>query len=237
MANLSFEHQINLPKQRKERFAALILLLALSNSAQFYTESAAKNQEKDQEKKTRYKGSISKTTQEKSSQEKQSPAGASTDKKHEKIFLRVDISKRPPSGLHSDIEPYYTDESGLSAAEYGRLVTSPLLERRLALWKSWYSRLFDEITDGMKIPEGLRAKINLTVSKEAQVTAVVEWQDPSKNPAVDSTSRAIVKKLRDFQSKPWLAFPKGSYLDLLRLDLYLQEDEIHLASRQELDYD
>lgn len=153
------------------------------------------------------------------------------------IFLRADIIASA-GGLKAEIEPYYTDKSGLTAEQYGKLVTSPLVQGRVALWKGWYSRVFDETVKDIKVPAALREKINVTVTKSHKVTATVEWMDPSEDPAVKEVADKVLNRIRAFETASWIAFPEKSYLELVTFDIYLQDDRIQLGNGvQKVDYD
>lgn len=145
----------------------------------------------------------------------------------------------PLTGQKNDIEPYYTKESNLSPDEYGRLITSPLVSRRIALWKSWYCRVFDEIRPKGAIPADLQMKLNVTVDKSGKVLVATEWRNPSKMAAADEYADKLTANIRRAEGQSWIAFPEKSWLDLVKFDLYVTYDRgLQLANGvQRIDYD
>lgn len=171
--------------------------------------------------------------------EKPSSAGSLDEKRPTaQIFLMAHITESPERGLKSTIEPYYTDKSGLSAEEYGKLVASPLVSGRLAKWRTWYSRLFSDISAGGSIPEDVAGKYNVSIDREGKVDANPEWVVPSKKPSSKAWTNSFLSTLRGLGTKHSLAFPDKSYLDRISFDVYLSyEHEYELAANQPLDYD
>lgn len=152
------------------------------------------------------------------------------------IFLRANIESIGQGGRKFDVEPYYTEESKLSNQEFSKLANSPLVQSRLALWKAWYGRLYDELSDGLTIPKGLREKVSITINKDKKITATTEWIDPSENPEVQQTSKALVAKIRNFSGSDWIQFPEKSYLELVTLQFFVGEDHLQLDNgTQKLD--
>lgn len=180
--------------------------------------------------KTKYKGHINNS-------KSRTAASDSGDKVHGEIMLRADIESGT-GGLKCDVEPYYTDKSKLTADQFGTLKNSPLALGRVALWKAWYSRIFEEISSGQTIPKGLREKINVTVKKNHKVTATVEWMDQSNDPKVQESAKNILQKIRSFETTSFIEFPENSYLELVTFDIYVKEDGFQLGNGlQKLDID
>lgn len=188
----------------------------------------------------KFKGTV------RNSQDTYSSRGGSTDAaaSTKEIFLRADMNYDTHSGQKNDIEPYYTKESKLSADEFGRLINSPLVSRRVELWKSWYGRVFDEIRPkGLKVPADLRMKLNVTVDKHGKVLVATEWRDPNRNPANAAEAEAYADKLianiRGMEGQKWIAFPDKSWLELVKFDFYINSDGgLQLGNGiQRIDYD
>ncbi|MBY0548296.1 MAG: hypothetical protein K2W95_13455 [Candidatus Obscuribacterales bacterium] len=141
------------------------------------------------------------------------------------IFLRADMKYDTQTGQKNDIEPYYTEESKLSADEYGRLITSPLVSGRVELWKSWYCRVFDEIRPkGLKVPSDLQMKLNITVDKHGKVLVSTEWRTPSKTAEAEAYADKLIANIRAMEGQPWIAFPDKSWLELVKFDFYVTYD-------------
>lgn len=180
--------------------------------------------------KVKYKGRIN-NSKSRTSQSDNSGRG------HGEIMLRADIESSD-AGLKCDVMPYYTAESKLTAEQFGTLSNSPLAVGRVALWKAWYSRIFEEVTSGQKIPTGLREKINVTVTKNHKVTATVEWMDPSADPEVQAFAKNVLQKIRSLETAAFIEFPEKSYLELVSFDVYVKQDGFQLANGlQKLDID
>jgi hypothetical protein len=159
-----------------------------------------------------------------------------------KIYLRVNITSGH-AGLNNDIDTYYRSKkddkvNGLTDEQYGLLVNSPLVLSRVALWKNWYINLFEQMLPaGTKIPTGLRSKINITINKNHKVLANTEWMDPTENQAAKNFQQNLLKKIRGFETASWIAFPEKAYFELVSPELYLGEDQVQLASHQDVDCD
>jgi hypothetical protein len=187
---------------------------------------------KEKRGKQKYKATIN------NNQEK--TGGAISPLENEEVFLRADITSGV-AGLKCDVAPYVTDKCKLKGEALGRLFSAPLVEGRVALWKTWYSRVFEELFPlGYKIPKDVRAKINVTVRKNHKITASYEWMDKTDNEASLKYSREFLARVRSFESAEWIAFPEKSYLDMVTFDVYLKgfDNEGQLANgRQRLDCD
>jgi hypothetical protein len=183
---------------------------------------------------SRYKGTVHSTQDEPG----RAKPGVETAVPPQEIFLRVNIE----SGKHSqknDIDTYYTKESKLSAEEYGRLTQSPLVSKRVALWKAWYSRVFDEIKPKGEISADVQMKLNVSIDKKGKVLVSPEWRNAAKNAAGDAYADTLVQNIRNLEGKPWLAFPENSWLELVKFDVYVNYDSsIQLVNDiQRVDYD
>ena len=154
------------------------------------------------------------------------------------IYLRVHIESFGKNGRNFEVEPFYMDPKKTSSEEFFKFVGSPLAQKRIALWKDWYSRLFEELTDELTVPKGLREKISIMVNKDKKLTATQEWIDPSDNQEVPRTAKQLLTKIRNLSGSEWLEFPEKSYLELVTVQLYLGDEGVHLDNdTQKLDCD
>lgn len=168
------------------------------------------------------------------STEQKSAAAAS----RQQIFLRADIESRGLGGLKCDVEPYTTDKSGLSTEEFGKLASSPIVVSRVNKWRTWYSKVFNEIASTGDIPEDVGAKINVSVGKNGSVDANFEWINPCK-PSSKEFAENVRQKILNLKTKQWIAFPENSYLALVTFSLYLNAENSYQLGNdiQPVDFD
>lgn len=225
---------------RKTCICATMMLLILTTTAGVPLQSVlAKDSDAvatEGDNSGKFKGTVRNSQDTYSSRAGSTDAAAST----KEIFLRADMEYDRNSGRKNDIQPYYTEESKLSAEEYRRLIDTPLVSRRVELWKSWYSRVFDEIRPrGIKVPPDLQMKLNITVDKHGKVLVATEWRNPSKTADAEVYADKLIANIRAMEGQPWIAFPDKSWLELVKFDIYANYDGgLQLANGiQRIDYD
>ncbi len=178
----------------------------------------------------RYQGTIEKP--------ERNTNGSSSAPPPQQIFLRADM-KSHQGGLTSTIVPYYTEKSGLTGEEFNKLASSPLVSSRVAKWRTWYSKVFNEIASSGKIPDDLAMKVNVSIDKHGKVEANTEWMSPVNGGSSKLYSEKFIDKIRALGSKPWISFPEKSYLEMVSFDIYLTYGhEFQLGNGvQPIDYD
>ncbi|MBX9695555.1 MAG: hypothetical protein K2Z81_24440 [Cyanobacteria bacterium] len=188
----------------------------------------------DGEGRKRYNGTVQKP------ESSQSKSSGETDI-HEPLSLMVHMTAGS-NGDKMDIQPVYESKNGMTQEKYNNLLKSPLVQTRLDEWKSWMTNLFEETRPNKdaKIPDDLREKISLSVTKKGKVTATKEWMDPTDNEGTKHFSEKFLTRLSNLKPA-LLKFPTDSYIELVKLDVFLKghdnEYEIMTGSDLKLDYD
>jgi hypothetical protein len=150
-------------------------------------------------------------------------AQTNTSSKTSRRTPDIDQSELSKLSLHADMKcfgemisnetlVFYDQESGLTAADYRRLVNTPAVEKRKAEWEQWYTTIFDALRprEGQRIPQGVRTKINVLVDSNRHIIATREWMDPTTESAAIDYVENMLSSLKALDGTSTLQFPASS---------------------------
>jgi len=135
----------------------------------------------------------------------------------EKISFMAEIESGP-AGKNNRSMAFYTAESGLSTQDFHSLQQNGRVFTSISSWKAWYQSLFTKLTYAVEIPKTVRCKINVNVTRDHQVVANVEWQDPSTDPKTEVFIQKLLKSILELKGSPQLQFPEN--VDAVNFNVY-----------------